>query len=150
MLFTEIARTWAVQRDTVNTDIIHSYLILPRNGCIHGLFEITGIYKVYPIDRFCLSRQDPKIEDRTGRVGRPEVDPQRTDVSYPKPSCVVSGFNWTDLSLRPSVAEVTGNGLPKDTWSFHLRHYRLWISSLKQYPVVDFQLSTQSAKSESV
>ena len=33
-------------------------------------------------------------------------------------------------SLRLVIAEKTGTGLPKDTWSFHLRHYRLWISSL--------------------
>ena len=37
MLFTEIAETWVVQRDSVNTAIIHSYSTLPRNGRIHGL-----------------------------------------------------------------------------------------------------------------
>ena len=46
MLFTEIAKTWVVQRDSVNTAIINSYSTLPRNGRIHGLSEITGIYKV--------------------------------------------------------------------------------------------------------
>ena len=50
-----------------------------------------------------------------------------------RPSCAVSDFNRTDLLLRPSVAEGTGSGPPKDIWSFHLRHYRLWISSLNQF-----------------
>ena len=52
------------------------------------------------------------------------------NISCPRPSCAMSSFNRTDMSLRPSVDEVTGNGPPKETWSFHLRHYRLWISSL--------------------
>ena len=89
MLFTEIAWTWAVQRDSVNTSIIHLYSTLLRNGRIHGLSEITGIYKVYRTYQFCSSRQDPKTEDWAGRVGRAEADPQRTDVGCPKPSCVV-------------------------------------------------------------
>ena len=42
-------------------------------------------------------------------------------------------MNRTDMSLCPSTAEETGNGMPKDTWSFHLRHYRLWISSLNRF-----------------
>ena len=63
MLFTEIARTWAVQRDNVNTAIIHSYSTLPRNGRIHGLYEITGIYKGCRKDWFCSSWQDPKTEE---------------------------------------------------------------------------------------
>ena len=46
MLFTQMAQTWAVQRHSVNTAIIHSYSTLPRNGRIHGLSEITSIYKV--------------------------------------------------------------------------------------------------------
>ena len=37
MLFTQIAQTWVVQRDSVNTAIIHSYSTLPHNGRIHGL-----------------------------------------------------------------------------------------------------------------
>ena len=89
MLFTKIAQTWAVQRDSVNTVIIHSYLTLPHNERIHGLSKIIGIYKVYQIDQFCSNRQDPKTEDRTSRFGRDEVDPQRTDVGGPKPSCAV-------------------------------------------------------------
>ena len=36
-LFIEIAQTWVVQRESVNTAIIQSYLTLPRNGRIHGL-----------------------------------------------------------------------------------------------------------------
>ena len=132
MLFTEMAQTWAVQRDSVNTAIIHSYSTLPRNGRIHGLSKITGINIGCRTDRFCSSRQDPKAEDRTGWVRRTEADPQRADVGSPKPSSVVSVFNRTDLSLRPSDAERTGNGPPKETWSFHLRHYRLWIFSLHQ------------------
>ena len=59
---------------------MHSYLTLPRNGRIHGLFEITGINIGSQTDRFCSSRQDTKTEDRIGRVGRAEADPQRTDV----------------------------------------------------------------------
>ena len=85
------------------------------------------------IDRFCSSRQDPKTEDRTGRVGRAEVDPQGTKVGCPKPSCVVSDFNRSDFALRPSGAKGTGNGPSKDTWSFHLRHYRLWKFSLDRF-----------------
>ena len=80
MLFKEIAQTWAVQRDSVNTAIIHSYSTLPRNGRIHGLSEITGIYIGSRTDQFFLSWQDPKTEDQTGRVRRAQADPQRTDV----------------------------------------------------------------------
>ena len=46
MLFTEIARTWVIQRDSVNTAIIPSYSTILRNARIHGLSEITGIYNV--------------------------------------------------------------------------------------------------------
>ena len=80
-----------------------------------------------------MSRRDPKTEDRTSRVGRAEADPQRTDVGFPKPSCLLSDFNRTDSALRPSRVEWTGNGPPKNTWSFHLRHYRLWIFSLNRF-----------------
>ena len=102
-------------------------------GVYMGYLKNTSINIGSRTSRFCLSRQDPKTEDRTGRVGRAEADRQETDVVCPKPSCAVSGFNRTDLSLRPSVAEETGNGPPKDTWSFHLRHSRLWISSLNRF-----------------
>ena len=37
ILITQMARTWAVQGDSVNTSIIHLYSTLPRNGRIHGL-----------------------------------------------------------------------------------------------------------------
>ena len=131
MLFTEIAQTWVVQRDYVNMAIIHSYSTLPRNGRIHELSEITGIYISSRTDRFCLSRQDPKTGDRVGQVGRAEADPQRTDAGCPKSIlCCVSDSNRTDFALRPSGVEGTRNGPPKDTWSSHLRHYRLWIFSL--------------------
>ena len=116
----------------MNTSIIHLYSTLTRNGRIHELSKITGINIGSQTDRFCSSRQDPKAEDRTGQVGRAEADPQRTDVGCPKPSCIVSGFNRTDLLIHPFVAEETGIGLPKDTWSLHLRHCRLWISSLSR------------------
>ena len=53
------------------------------------------------------------------------------DTSHKRPGWV--RINRTDMSLRPSVVEETGNGLPKDTWSFHLRHYRLWISSVNRF-----------------
>ena len=94
-------------------------------GVYMGYLKNTGINIGSRIGRFCSSWQDPKIEDRAGRIGRAEADRQGTDVGYPKPSCAVSVFNQTNLSLRPSVAEGTGNGPPKDTWSFHLRHSRL-------------------------
>ena len=87
MLFIEKARTGTVQRDSVNTFIIHSYSTLPRHGRIHGLSEITGIYKVVGQIGFCSSRQDPKTKDRTSRVRRAEANPQRTDVGCLKPSC---------------------------------------------------------------
>ena len=93
----------------------------------------TGIKIGSQTGRFHLSRQDPKTKDRTGRVGRAKADRQETDVVCPKPSCAVFGFNRTNLSLHPSVAKETGNGPPKDTWSFHQRHYRLWISSLNRF-----------------
>ena len=71
-----MARTWVDQGDNLNTSIIiHLYSTLPRNGRIHGLSKITGINIGSRIDRFCSSRQDPKVEDRTGRVGRAEADP---------------------------------------------------------------------------
>ena len=35
-LFTQMARTWALKEDSVNTTIIHWYSTLPRNGRIHG------------------------------------------------------------------------------------------------------------------
>ena len=54
MLFIEITRTWVVQRDNVNTAIIHSYSTLPHNKHIHGLSETTGIYKVYRTNLFFL------------------------------------------------------------------------------------------------
>ena len=34
MLVTEMARTWAIKEDSVNTSIIHWYSTLPRNGRI--------------------------------------------------------------------------------------------------------------------
>ena len=67
----------------------------------------TGINIGSRIGRFRLSWQDPKTEDRTGRVGRAEGDHQETDVVCPKPSCTVSGFTQTNFSLHPSVAEET-------------------------------------------
>ena len=88
MLIPNIARTWVVQRDSVNTSIKHFYLTLPHNGRIHGISKVTGINKGFRISR--LSRQDPKAEDQTGRVGKAETEPHRTDVGCPKPilTCV--------------------------------------------------------------
>ena len=74
MLFTQMARTWAIKEDSVNTSIIHWYSTLPRNGRIHGLSKNTGINIGSRTGRFCSSLQDPKTEDRTGRVGRAEAD----------------------------------------------------------------------------
>ena len=68
-----------------------------------------------------------------GGVEETEANPQRTDVVCLKPSYDVSGFNRTDFALRPSAAKETGNGPPKDTSSFHLRHYPLWISPLEWF-----------------
>ena len=36
ILFTQMARTWALKEDSVNTTIIRWYLTLPRDGRIHG------------------------------------------------------------------------------------------------------------------
>ena len=100
ILFTQMARTWAIQEDSVNTSIIHWYSTLPCNGRIHRLSKSTGINKGSRTSRFCSSRQDPKAEDRTGRVGRAEADRRWTDVGCPKPSCAMSGFNRTILCRR--------------------------------------------------
>ena len=125
MLFTQMVRTWAIKEDSVNTSIIHLYSTLPRNRRIHRLSKKYRYRHRFSDRSVWSSRQDPKTEDRTRRVGRAEADRQCIDVGCTKPSCAMSGFNRTDMSLRPSIAEETGTGLPKDTWSFHLRHYRL-------------------------
>ena len=57
-------------------------------------------------------------------VGRAEADPRETIVGFPKPSWVFE-FNQTDFSVRPSDAEGIRINPPKDTRSFHLRHYQL-------------------------
>ena len=74
MLITQMAQTWSIQKDSVNTSIIHLYSTLPRNGRIHGLSKNTGIGIGSRTYQFCSSRQGPKAEDRTGRVGRVEAD----------------------------------------------------------------------------
>ena len=89
-------------------------------GVYIGYLKNTAINIGSRTCRFCSSRQDPKTDNQTGQVGRAEADRQRADDGYSKPSYDVSGFNRTDLSLRPSDAEGPGNGPPKDTWSFHL------------------------------
>ena len=58
-------------------------------GVYMGYAEIIAILQGYRTYRFCSSWQDPKTEGRTGRVGRAEADPQRTDVGCPRPSCAV-------------------------------------------------------------
>ena len=73
MLFTKIAQTWAVQRDNVNTTIIHSYLTLPRNGRIHELSEITGIYKVIGQISFV----------RVGKIRRQKIEPAGSEELKP-------------------------------------------------------------------
>jgi hypothetical protein len=50
------------------------YSTLPRNGRIHGLSKITGIDLGSRTYQLCSSRQGPKAEDRTGRVGTVEAD----------------------------------------------------------------------------
>ena len=135
MLFTEIARTWAVQRDSVNTAIIHSYSTLPRNGRIHGLSKELQVYVHGLSDRSVLS-ESARFKDRgPNRSSRKSW--RRSSENRCRWSetilCCVSDFNQTDFSLRPFGAEGTGKDPPKDTWSFHLRHYRLWISSLDRF-----------------
>ena len=73
MLFTEIAQTWVVQMDSVNTAIIHSYSTLPRNGRIHELSEITGIYKVIGQIGFV----------RVGKIQRQKTKPVRSEELKP-------------------------------------------------------------------
>ena len=73
MLFTEIAQTWVVQRDSVNTSTIHSYSTLLRNGRIHGLFEITGMYKVIGQIGFV----------RVGKIQRQKTEPAGSEEMKP-------------------------------------------------------------------
>ena len=58
-------------------------------GVYMGYTEITGMYKVIRHISFVRVGKIPKVEDRTGRVGRAGAYPQRTNVGCPKPSCVV-------------------------------------------------------------
>ena len=73
MLFTEIAQTWVVQRDSVNMAIILLYSTLPRNGRIHGLSEITGIYKV--IGQIGFVRVSKIRRQKTEPAGSEELKP---------------------------------------------------------------------------
>ena len=102
MLFTEIAQTWDVQRDSVNTAIIHSYSTLPCNGRIHGLSEITGIDKVIRHIGFVWSK-DRRL-NRPGRKSWSRSSKNRCRLSETI-LCCVSDFNRTDCALRPSGAE---------------------------------------------
>ena len=66
------------------------YINGPNFGCPRGQYEYihytlvfdtrylknTGINIGSRTGRLCSSRQDPKTEDRTGRVGRAEADRQ--------------------------------------------------------------------------
>ena len=83
MLFTEIAQTWVVQRDSVNTVIMHSYLTLPRYT------EITGIYKV--IRQIGFVRVGRIWRQMTEPAGSEELKPilKKIDVGCPKLSCAV-------------------------------------------------------------
>ena len=54
------------------TRIRHS----PVMGVYMGYLKNTGINKGSRTGQFCSSRQDPKTEDRTGRVGRAEANRQ--------------------------------------------------------------------------
>ena len=60
----------------------------------------------------------------SAEVGRAEADPRKIDVDCLKPSRVFE-FNQNVFSLRPSIAEGIRIDPLKDTWSFHLRHYRV-------------------------
>ena len=74
MLITEMARTWAIKEDIVNTSIIHLYSTLPRKGRIRSLPKNTSINRRFS-DRLVLSESaGSESKDRTGRVGRAEAD----------------------------------------------------------------------------
>ena len=73
MLFTQMVRTWAVQRDSVNTSIIHLYSTLPRNGRIHAISENTGIYKV--VGQVSFVRVGRIRRQKTELVGSEELKP---------------------------------------------------------------------------
>ena len=53
MLITQMARTWALKKDSVNTSIIHWYSTLPRNERIHRLSK-RYMYKQRFSDRSVL------------------------------------------------------------------------------------------------
>ena len=74
MLFTEIAQTWAVQRDSVNTAIIHSYSTLPRNGRIHGLSKKLQVYTRF-IGQIGFVRVGKIRRQKTEPVGSEELKP---------------------------------------------------------------------------
>ena len=68
-LFTQMARTWAIKEDSVNTSIIHWYSTLGRNGRIHGLSKNTGINKRFS-DRSVLfesARSESRRPNLSGR-----------------------------------------------------------------------------------
>ena len=64
-----MARTWAVQGDSVNTSIIHLYSTLPRNGRIHGLSKKYR-YKHRFSDRSVLFESAESEDRRPNWSGR--------------------------------------------------------------------------------
>ena len=87
-LFIEMAQTWAVQRDSVNTAIIHSYSTLPRNGRIHGLNYNYRYIQGFRTSRFCSrAGSEDRGPNRPGRKSWSRSP--KTVVGCLKPSCVV-------------------------------------------------------------
>ena len=66
--------------------------------------------------------REQKIE--SARVGTDEAEPRKVKVDCSKPSWI-SKFNQTNFLLRQSSTEGIRIDPLKDSWSFHLRHYRL-------------------------
>ena len=96
MLFTEIAQTWAVQMNSVNTAIIHSYSTLPRNGRIHGLSKIYR-YKQRLSDKSVESKKSEK--QKTELVGCPEEGGFDVgSIGGPTPS-----YPYTTKRIRPDT-----------------------------------------------
>ena len=68
IIFTQMARTWAIKEDSVNTTIIHWYSTLPRNGRIHSyLKKVLGQVGFVRVGR--IRRQ------KTELVGLEELKP---------------------------------------------------------------------------
>ena len=74
MLITQMARTWALKVDSVNTSIIHWYSTLPRNGRIHRLSKKYR-YKQSFSDKSVLFESPASEKQKTELVGSEELKP---------------------------------------------------------------------------